>query len=170
MPPLRGNTADSRQFRGKGLANLPYWGNPARLWPEWPTQKALPDYFPPFKHPLFYNPLLLSLSLCVVLKEPVNAPPPTIPLGGGSGEVLVKPSSALAHLSSFNFLNRGMRGQKERQLSGFSPLLNHFSPKSVCFPLCVFVFALTGNTAFCPNSCPNAITEPQFLVLMKWRL
>lgn len=76
MPPLRGNTADSRQFRGKGLASLPYWGNPACLWPEWRTQKALPDYFPPFKHPLFYNPLLLSLSLCVVLKEPVNAPPP----------------------------------------------------------------------------------------------
>lgn len=127
------------------------------------NRTALPDYFPPLKHPIFYNPLLLSLSLCVVLKEHVNAPlllPP--PPSRGSGEVLVKPSSALAHLSSFNFVNGGMRGQKERQLSGFSPLLNHLSPKSVCFPLCVFVFALTGNTAFCSNICPNVITEPQF--------
>lgn len=134
-------------------------------------RKLCQTIFPPLNIPffiiLFYFPCLFVWCWKSLWMPPL---PPPHPLSGGSGEVLVKPSSALAPLSSFNFLNRGMRGQKERQLSGFSPLLNHLSPKSVCFPLCVFVFALTGNTAFCSNICLNITTEPQFLVLMKWRL
>lgn len=130
------------------------------------NRKLCQTIFPPWNIPffiiLFYFPCLFVWYWKSPWMPPLSPPPPS----GGSGEVLVKPSSALAHLSSFNFLNGGMRGQKERQLSGFSPLLNHLSPKSVCFPLCVFVFALTGNTAFYSNICPNVITEPQFWCLL----
>lgn len=124
-------------------------------------QTILPPWNIPFFIILFYFPCLFVWYWKSMWMPPFFSPP-----SRGSGEVLVKPSSAFAHLSSFNFLNGGMRGQKERQLSGFSPLLNHLSPKSVCFPLCVFVFALTGNTAFCSNIGPNVIAEPQFWCLL----
>lgn len=67
-------TANSMEWRVKGDGNVSCWMNPASLWPECQTQKALPDVFS-LNIPSFYNPLLLSLSLCVVLKEPLSVPP-----------------------------------------------------------------------------------------------
>lgn len=140
IPPLRTDTAVSRPSGGKGLTNLSYWGGSTHLWPEWETLKALADS--PLKHPLFYNPLLLSLSLCMVLKEPVKAPPPA--------KAVVKcwwnpAQQPLAHLFSFNFLSRGMRGQKEQQLSGFSPLFNPSLPNLFVFPS-VYLCSLSQET------------------------
>lgn len=107
-------------------------------------RKLCQTIFPPLNIPffiiLFYFPCLF-----VWCWKSLWMPPPT-PLSGGSGEVLVKPSSALAHLSSFSFLNRGMRGQKERRLSGFSPLLNHLSlPNLFVFPS-VYLCSLSQET------------------------
>lgn len=124
---------------GKGLTNLSYWGSPTHLWPEWGNRKLCQT--PPLKHPLFfYNPLLLSLSLCMGLKEPVNAPTPAEAVVNCWWNSAQQP---LTHLFSFNFLSRGMRGQKEHKLSGFSPFLNRLSLTQICLfsLLCICILS-----------------------------
>lgn len=74
-------TAGSPGGEGAGRPLLLGDSSPSMTWMK--HRKLCQD--PPslcFKHPLlFYNPLLLSLCLCVVLKGPVNAPPtPNPPL------------------------------------------------------------------------------------------
>lgn len=105
---------------------------------------------PPLKtSPLFYNPLLLSLSLCVVVKEPWSTPPTPFSAKGVVKCWRSPAQQSVAHLSPFNSPHRGMRGHKDHGLSGFfSSFKSAPSPKSVCFPFCVFVHSLTGKAFF----------------------
>lgn len=100
-------------------------------------QTPPPLLLTPFKQPplFFYNPLLLSLSLCVALKEPLSITPPL------TEERVVKcwwspAQQSVAHLSSFNSLSRGMRrSQGAWALRLFKTQL---APKSI---FCVYLFA-----------------------------
>lgn len=128
IPPLRTNTADSRQSGGKGLTNLSYWGGSTHLWPEWETLKALADS--PLKHPLFYNPLLLSLSLCMVLKEPVKAPPQQRQWWS-AGETQLNSLSLIFSLLIFSAEEWGVRRSTSSQAFLLSQICL-FSPLCIC--------------------------------------
>lgn len=102
------------------------------------TESSARRFIFSFKHPLFfYNPLLLSLSLCVVLKElRASSSPPSV--------VKCRWSPAQQPVSPLLTPSRGMGGQEDRRLSGFS--LSAMSlPKLVVFFCVPFYTSLTGK-------------------------
>lgn len=122
----------------------------------------LPLKTSPFFIILFYFPCLFVWCWKSLWKPP----PPA--------EAVVKcwwnpAQQPLAHLFSFNFLSRGMRGQEEHQLSGFSPLFKPSLPNLFVLPS-VYLCSLSQETAFYLTICLKVITQPEFLGLMRWRL
>ena len=100
-------------------------------------------FFFSLKHPLFFIILFYFPFLFVWCWKSLWASPPSPPSVNRVVKCWWSPAQqSVAHLSLFNSLSRGMRGSQRARALRLSLFLNLLSLRSVCFLLCVCLWAL----------------------------